>query len=151
MRWDTPVSDAGSLRMVSLVDDGTLTITLEDAHSEHRDRWRFTFPRVVGYLNLLEEYRTVMPGKPPWPGWTVQVHDSPWSAYLLRTESMLELHYPHVQHYQIRTEDDVIDVLTEGPPAIASLGPAPADSPPAGKSQVIYLRGKRKDDATSPE
>ena len=39
-RWDTPVSDARSLRLVSLVDDGALRLTLEDGLDPARRRWR---------------------------------------------------------------------------------------------------------------
>ncbi len=83
-RWATPVSDAGSLRLVSLLDDGTLQVIVEDAHHPERLRWRFTFRNVPAYLNLLEEYRLEL-----WAmaerqgarlGWTVRIPESPWLA-----------------------------------------------------------------------
>ena len=141
-RWETPVSDAGSLRLVSLLDDGALHLVLEDAHHEARLRWRFTFRNVPAYLNLLEEYRLELwahearQGKRL--GWTVQVPDSPWLARLYQSESLLELHHPGLVHYQVGTEDDVIDILAPTPPLIEELGPAPADSPPAGRSTTLF-------------
>jgi len=41
--WETPFGNAASLVMVSLVDDGKLTITLEDARHPRRMRYRVIF------------------------------------------------------------------------------------------------------------
>jgi hypothetical protein len=72
------------------------------------------------------------------PGWTVRVPNSPWLAMLRRAESLVDVHHPNLVHYQIGTEDDVIDVLASQEPQIEALGPAPADSAPAGKSRTLY-------------
>jgi hypothetical protein len=139
-RWETPVSDAGSLRLVALLDDGSLHLTLEDAHDAERRRWRITFPQTAGYVNLLEEYRVRL-----WEllrgerlGWTVRVIGSPWVALLRSTEGMIQTVHPQLRHFQVRTEDDVIDVLTSIDPIIVEIEPAPVGSPPAGRSTVMY-------------
>ena len=140
-RWDTPVSDAGSLRLVSLTDDGALKIAVEDAHASNRPRWQFVYAKAPAYLNLLEEYRLELWGMRvagERVGWTVQVPDSPWLTLLRTSESLLEVHFPELIHFQIGTEDDVIDILSPTLPEIIALGPALADSPPAGKSIVQY-------------
>lgn len=140
-RWQTPVSDARSLRLVSLVDDGALQLTLEDAHDPNRPRWLFTFHRVPAYLNLLEEYRLELWGMGVTTanlGWTVRLPNSPWLDLLRRAESLLDVHHPDLVHYQIGTEDDVIDVLSSSLPEVVALGPAPVDSPVAGKSTTLY-------------
>jgi hypothetical protein len=140
-RWTTAVSYAGSLRLVSLTDDGALRIVVEDAHNPNRLRWQFTFAKAPAYLNLLEEYRLELwgmrlPGERL--GWTVQVPDSPWLALLRKRESLLDVHYPSLIHFQIATEDDVIDIVSPAAPEIVALGPAPAGSPPAGKSIIHH-------------
>lgn len=140
-RWETPVSDARSLRLVSLLDDGALRITLEDGRDPARSRWRFTFRHPAAYLNLLEEYRLELwgmraPGERP--GWTVRVPNSPWLTRLRQAESLVDVHHPGLMHFQIGTEDDVIDVLASEEPQIEELGAAPEGSPPAGKSTIMH-------------
>jgi len=56
-RWETPFSDVLSLAVVSVVDDGSLKITVEDARGTPRRRWKIDFGRVPAYLNLMEEFR----------------------------------------------------------------------------------------------
>ena len=56
-RWQTPVSDAQSLAMVSLLDQNGLQITLEDLQDPARRRFKFVSRRVAAYRNILEEYR----------------------------------------------------------------------------------------------
>lgn len=135
------MSYAGSLRLVSLTDDGALKIVVEDAHSPNRLRWQFTFSKAPAYLNLLEEYRLELWGmRSPGErlGWTLEVPDSPWLAFLRKRESLLDVHHPSLIHFQIGTEDDVIDILSPDAPEIVALGPAPAGSPRAGKSIVHH-------------
>src|SRR5215475_5956481 len=73
-RWDTPVSDARSLAMVSLVDGGdALRITVQDLRDLSRRRFEFTFRRVPAYRNILEEYQASELPLPPGVGWTVTV------------------------------------------------------------------------------
>jgi hypothetical protein len=141
-RWDTPVSDNGANRMVSLVDDGELAITLEDAHSPQRLRWRFVFQKYPAYRNILEEHRLEL-----WQhldetkqrcGNTFSVLDSPWIASFRPREPLLDVYYPALVHYVITTGDDVVEVLSPQPPQIENLGPAPADAPPPGKSTTLY-------------
>ena len=55
-RWQTPVSDAQSLAMVSLLDQNGLQITLEDLQDPARRRFKFVSRRVAAYRNI-EEYR----------------------------------------------------------------------------------------------
>lgn len=56
-RWDTPVSDAGVLLMLSLVDNEVLRVTLEVPQLTERSCWCFVFKTYPAYRNILEEYR----------------------------------------------------------------------------------------------
>lgn len=146
-RWDTPVSDARSLRLVSLLDDGALHLTLEDAGAPDRPRWRITFTAVLGYLNLLEEYRLELWSRRATAervGWTTRILNSPWLALLRQSESLVEIHHPDAIHYQVGTEDDVVDVCSSAEPVVEALGPAPVESPPAGKSTTLYWSEDRE-------
>ncbi|MET0400190.1 MAG: hypothetical protein ABW277_25595 [Longimicrobiaceae bacterium] len=127
-RWETPVSDARSLRLVSLVDDGALRLTLEDAADPVRRRWTFVFASVPAYRNVREELRLGL-----WAGgagadrvgWTARVPGSPWLARLREAEPLLDVHHPGLVHFRIATEDDVIDVLSALAPEIEEAAPAP--------------------------
>jgi len=141
-RWDTPVSGLRANVMVSLVDDGKLTLTLEDIHSPQRTRWRFIFNKYPAYRNILEEHRLEL-----WEhldktnqrcGNTFTVLDSSWIASFRPGEPLLEIYFPTLIHYVIATEDDVIEVLSPEPPRIEEVGPAPTDAPPPGKSEHLY-------------
>ncbi len=126
-RWETPVSGAGSLRLVALADDGVLRLTLEDAGSVPPRRWRFTFTDVAGYASVREEYRLGA-----WRsgasaadvGWTTRLPGSPWIESLRRAEPLVDVHHPRLTHYRIATEDDMIDVLSALPPRIEEIGAA---------------------------
>jgi hypothetical protein len=140
-RWDTPVSDAQSLALVSLTDvQGTLSIVLEDQRHPQRHRFQVDFTRYPGYRNLLEEYRLEL-----WDalagttatGWTLLVVVSPWIAEIKQHESLLDVLYPNLKHYLISTEDDVIEVLSDETPTIYPIIPA-RDVPPTDKSTVFY-------------
>jgi hypothetical protein len=140
-RWETPASDARSLRLVSLVDAGALEITLEDAGDPNRRRWRFTFSDAPAYLNLREEYRLELSAEgitADKVGWTLLVPNSPWLDLLRRAEPLLDVHHPILSHFQIGTEDDVIDVLSSAAPRIEEVEPADPNSPPAGRSNILF-------------
>jgi hypothetical protein len=137
-RWQTPVSDAQSLAMVSLLDHNGLHITLEDLQDPARRRFKFVFRRVAAYRNILEEYRMSEPVLPHGAGWTVTVPNSPWLAGLRAEEPLLDVHSAGCRHYVIVTEDDVIDILCPEPPEIMEVASAKADEDPPGKSQILY-------------
>ena len=148
-RWDTPISDLKSVAMVSLIDDGHLKITVEDLRDPDHARWRFTFHRAPIYQNILEEYRLelwerVHSGEKH-PGWTVTIPSSPWLAQLQLQEPLIEVHDPGLQHYQIGTEDDIVDILSPQPPLIEVVEPGPPGKPGVGKSTILYA------DEDSPE
>lgn len=136
-RWETPFADVKSLVMVSLVDDGALTITLEDALDPKRNRYRVRFESAPLYRNILEEYRTSEPTA-SFLSWSRMIRDSGWLELMRATEPLLDVHSPGLQHYCIITEDDVLDILSNTPPAIEELGPAPKDAARPGKSRVYY-------------
>ena len=121
-RWETPVSDVQGLMMVSLVDDGTLTITLED---ERNRRFQFRFSNYPVYRNILEEYRTklwdLVKGMQGPLGQTWLVLDSPWIASLQEAEPLLEIHSPNLKHYVVCTGDDVIEVLSNEKPIVKEV------------------------------
>jgi len=141
--WETPVSHVESLAMVSLVDDGELRVTLEDARSSPRRRWRFTFYRSPMYQNVLEEYREELWARIRDMGlehcWTRTVPDSAWLAALKEREPWVDILEPGLIHYQIATEDDVLDIACASDPMIVEIEPASADEPPAGKSTVFHM------------
>jgi len=145
LRWQTPVSDAKSLAMVSLVDQGGLHITVQDLRDPKRRRYRFTFRRAPAYRNILEEYRTSEPPVGGKLGWTVTVPDSPWLEEFRNREPLLEVHSPGCRHYVIVTEDDVIDVLSPEPPEITEVESATEEEPDPGKSTVLYHPDDRKE------
>ena len=139
-RWETPVSNAKSLAMVSLVDWNGLHITVQDLRDPERRRYQFTFRCVPAYRNILEEYRTSEASESLVEGdlgWTVKVSKSPWLETLSQAEPLLEVLTPGCAHYVIITEDDVIDVLSPEPPVISELLPAAEDDPLPGKSHVL--------------
>ena len=146
-RWETPISDLKSIAMVSLVDDGELTITVEDLRDPSRPRWAFRFTRAPMYQNILEEYRLELwqrvhvDGKRY--GWTVRVPNSPWLAQLKEKEGLIEVHDPGLQHFQIGTEDDIIDVLSAKAPEILAIEPARPEERKPGKTEVLFAHEDR--------
>ena len=149
IRWETPLSDIRGLQMVSLIDDGQLTITLEDLRDEERKRWSVIFEKAPVYQNILEEFRMEL-----WSnlkivddnlGWTLKYPNSPWHKKLIKNEDLLELYHPNLEHYQIITEDDVIDVLSENSPVITQIESAGKNDPIPGKSN-IYFKGEDDDE-----
>ncbi len=145
-RWQTPVSDAKSLSMVSLVDQGGgLHITLQDLRDPARRRYRFTFEPTPAYVNVLEEYRLSESPPPEGTGWTRTVPDSDWLRELRSREPLLDVHCPGCTHWKIVTEDDVIDVLCPNAPEIVEIEPATPDEPLPGKSRVLYHPQDRKE------
>jgi hypothetical protein len=99
--WHTPVSDAQSLAMVSLLDQNGLHMTLEDLQDPARRRFKFVFRRIAAYRNLLEEYRMSESSPPHGTGWPVTVSDSPWLAELWTEEPLLDVHSAGCLHYVI--------------------------------------------------
>ncbi len=137
-RWETPVSDAQSLAMVSLVDQDGLHITVQDNRDRAGRRFRFSFDRVAAYRSILEEYRTSDPPAVQHAGWTRVAPGSAWLSDLRSREPLLDVHSPDCRHYIIVTEDDVIDVLTPEEPRIVEVAPAGAGDPAPGKSGVLH-------------
>lgn len=114
-RWNTPVSDERLLGMVSLVDDGQLTIVVEDSLNR---QFRFIFTEYPAYRNIREEYRTEL-----WQklygknlGSTLLIAESQWVASFRATEPLLEIHHPNLAHYMICTASDVVEVLSSDKP-----------------------------------
>jgi hypothetical protein len=57
-RWETSVSDAKSLVLVSLLDQhGQVSIVVQDLRDPNRRRFRFTSQHYPAYRNILEEFR----------------------------------------------------------------------------------------------
>ena len=141
-RWQTPVSDAKSLAMVSLLDNGKLSITVQDLRDPERRRFRFTFKNYPAYRTMLEVYQSNF-----WDGfnnegtdsgWTRIIRESRWLAVLEDTDPYLEESNPGLFHYMICTEDDVIEVLSNEPPEVVEVEPAAEGEKLPGKSTVYY-------------
>jgi hypothetical protein len=137
-RWETPVSDAVSLAMVSLVDRDGLHLTLQDLRDPNRRRYRFSFQNVVAYRNILEEFRDGEQWTRHGAGRTFRATESEWLHELRSREALLGVMAPECQHYLVITEDDVIDVLSPREPEIREVLPAPVEEPPPGKSRILY-------------
>lgn len=126
-RWETPASDAQSLRLLSLMHaDGDLVLIFESISGERTERLCFKFRAFFGYRNLLEEYRTKL-----WReheqlkslGWTRQSEGSVWLEELREHEPLFRLHGGDAAiHYMVCTQDDVVEVLAGIPPEITSEG-----------------------------
>jgi hypothetical protein len=148
--WETPVSRAHSLLMVSLLDDcKRLSIILQDVRDPTRRRFRFSFSNYPVYRNILEEYRLEIwvqmqeQRKEKELGWTLIVPGSQWLRSFKENEPLLELHNPNLVHYMICTENDVIEVLSNAAPEILEIEPAGENEELAGKSIVFYSPGDR--------
>jgi len=120
-RWETPISDAKNLGMVSLKDSAspnTLEILLNDGTKEII----IIFNNYPAYRNILEEYRLKL-----WHhldktsqrcGSTFEVTESSWAEELSRDESLLEVQNPGLKHFVICTNDDVFEILSNEEPKI---------------------------------
>lgn len=114
--------------MVSLRDEGSLVLVVEDERGAARNRWRVEFQGVAAYRNILETYRLGLwarreeLGGPT--GWTWQVTHSDWLGRFRAEEQLVDVHAEGVRHYQLGTEDEVVEVLTPEVPTIEDLGPA---------------------------
>jgi hypothetical protein len=141
-RWETPVSDVKSLAMVSLVDDGQLSIVLQETRDAIRRRFCLSFKNYPVYRNILEEYRLELwneiKDQRKGIGWTIIIPESQWLASLLKSEPLLGECNPNLVHYVICTEDDVIEVLSNALPQITELDPAAEDEEVPGKSRVYF-------------
>jgi hypothetical protein len=143
-RWLTPISDVRSIALVALVDNcHDLFVVVEAPRKAGRPRWLFRFPNYPAYRNMVEGIRTRL-----WRhldethqrcGHTFVVTSSSWADEVAAKESLLKVYHPEVKHFVITTEDDVIEVLSDRPAEIKSLGTAPPHSRPAGKSEVYYV------------
>jgi hypothetical protein len=137
-RWDTPVSDAVSLAMVSLVDRDGLHLTLQDLRDPNRRRYCFSFQKVVAYRNILEEFRDGEQWIRQGTGRTFRATESEWLRELRSREALLDVMAPGCQHYLVVTEDDVIDVLSPHEPEIREVAAAPIEESLPGKSRILY-------------
>jgi len=147
-RWETPISDIQRLALVSLTDTrGVLSLVLEDQCDPLRRRFHVDFTRYPGYRNLLEEYRLEL-----WQalaetgatGRSLQVTVSPWIAELKEHEPLLDAEFPNLKHWLISTEDDVIEVLSDATPLFQKMNSTGADTPPVGKSTILYAPEDRE-------
>ena len=139
-RWETPVSDADSLAMVSLTDRKNFEIILQDLRDSKRRRFKFTFEKVAAYINILEEYRTnetEFPNRKMY-GWTIISENSNWLNNLKQKEDLLEINNPNCKHFIIITEDDVIEILCSNFPSVEEIQPANENEELPGKSTIYY-------------
>jgi hypothetical protein len=146
-RWETPVSDAESLAMVSLIDKKNLEIILQDLRDPNRRRFKFIFYQVAAYKNILEEYRTnetEFPSRKVF-GWTIVSESSKWLNNLKQKEDLFEGNNPNCKHFIIITEDDVIDILCSNFPNIEEIEKANVEEELPSKSTIYYHTKDREE------
>jgi hypothetical protein len=126
--------------MVELVDDGELSIIVQELREPEHRRLRFSFTRYPAYRNILEEYRLELwekiSGRHEELGHTILVPNSPWAKELRESEPLLDVHDGRLTHFMICTEDDVLEVLAPDPPEMTWIEPG-SPSETAGKSKVL--------------
>jgi len=137
--WDTPLCFGKSIGLVYLLDDGKLTIVIQDNRDNFR-RVKITFDYVAIYRNIEEMYRssdTMNSTK----SWTVLIENSKWLSELRAKEDLIDELLPEIKHYQIITEFDVIDILSDAEPNVEEIE---AGSEYVGEAPVYYLPEDRK-------
>jgi hypothetical protein len=140
-RWETPVSDWTRILLVYLVDDGALSILLEQTGRPGHRRFMIRFPRFIAYRNILEEYRLELwkrfhCGPELGLGSTWIVTNSSWAASVVAQYPIIDS--KEVTHYFIGTEDDVIEVLATATPEL-SEAPMGDDKQRIGKAEHYYM------------
>lgn len=140
-RWNTPVSDWMRVLLVHLVDDGALSVLLEETGRPGHRRFRIRFPRFIAYRNIMEEYRTELwkkfnCGPKLGLGSTWIVTNSSWASSVVGQYPLIPLR--DVTHYFIGTEDDVIEVLAIEAPEL-SEAPVVDGKQRLGKAEHYYM------------
>jgi hypothetical protein len=136
-RWQTPVSTAKSVALVSLWQDADLHLVLEDLKDPERNRYRISFSGFAAYKNTMEEYLIGAQWTGPVPEWTRVAVVSPWLQHMKLLEPLFKEHHPDCRHYIVVTEDDVIEVLTSEAPVVVYEGRAPDEAPTPGRSVIL--------------
>lgn len=144
-RWETPVSDAISLSMVSLVDKKSLEIVLQDLRDPQRKRYKITFVNVAAYKNILEEYRLSESFSRKTYGWTIVSENSEWLNNFKEKEPLLEEFNPDCKHFIIMTENDVLEILCSNFPKVIEIEPAKENEELPGKATIYYHPEDRKE------
>jgi hypothetical protein len=141
-QWKSELSGRTSLSQVVLVDDGDLTITVEDLNSPEHERWEIRFYNAPAYRNILESFRLslwtylddVVNLAPP-RGPLLKVDRSSWITELQENEPTLSVFHPTLLHFILCTEDDVVEVLTPSEPTVRQV--EPGDGRMTGKSLIL--------------
>jgi hypothetical protein len=140
IRWETPFTDNRGVTLVSLVQDLTLKITLQNVRDPLRKRYQIEFPHWAIYRSTPEDLRT---GEPdcdgPFDSPTRIAVQSPWLEELRQRESLLDVLYAGCRHFIVVTEDEILEVLSSSEPVLSDVGSAPLDAPRPGRSQVAYM------------
>lgn len=131
--WHTPLAFGKSLCLVSLVDEGHLTIIVQDNRRNYR-RMRIVFEYAPIYRNIEEIFRTANSINRT-GSWTVIVNNSSWLAEMRAREDLIDQVLPSLKHYQVITEFDVIDVLSDLEPKVEEIEPG---RDVVGRAPVLY-------------
>ncbi len=111
-RFDTVLSDLGSLYAESIIRTSEVVMTVQD-HDGHRYEIRFELPgpsRIVDEDGLVSYWSSAKPNL----GWTRVVEDPSWT-------DDLELGDEGYTCYMICTWDICLEILSWSPPKIRSL------------------------------
>jgi hypothetical protein len=122
--WLTPLSKYSDLQFVKLIDDGTLSITLNGGALGQQESFYFKWHRFCAYRNTLEEH-----GGVPWhlsdeqklSGCTHLVTDSSWISYMREGDDLVDLLHPNANHYVICSGDYVTEIISNVEPEIFQM------------------------------
>ena len=121
-RWETPVVGALELRIISVVEDGELLVTVAEPSNLDRYRLRFRFQcgTYVTYRStddLHSRYLINAKYEGERPCRTFVAEQSEWKQ-AISLECGMSGQDASLRHYVIWTDDDCIEVLALKPPEI---------------------------------
>lgn len=137
-KWETPVSNFGSSRLELLIDSEFLTIILQEGAGVLRSRVKFIFKGDYAYRNINESFRNDLWATiPPNLGQTLIVEDSDFLK-ALKADDLGEEVFANAKHYVLKTEDDVIEVVSVDHPEIQIVENADPKASLPGKSKIVH-------------
>lgn len=122
-RWQTSISDAESLKWISLLDDGELLLSLEEPANLDVYRYRFKIEGNVAYRFILAEYlHSELVWCLLWEtakkyGRTIIIRESSWVKQIYDTSDFSTERIPPLEHYCIILEEGLFEVVAKKEPS----------------------------------